>query len=166
MAPPSNRRPGADRKAQYGLFVSYVIAVAVVAVGLLMLIISIADPAGFSALRATGAEVTRPVSASLKSVILGIGNADEAVSAYINAGSQNAALRRQVDANRTKLIEADAIREENARLKRLLRLTEVESDTVGAAHLISSTAGSAARIARACPSGSGCVMCVASLALP
>lgn len=148
MAPPPNRRPGADRKAQYGLFVSYVIAVAVVAVGLLMLIISIADPVGFSALRATGSEMTRPVAASLKSVILGIGNADEAVSAYINAGSQNAALRRQVDSNRTKLIEAEAIREENARLKRLLRLTEVESDTVGAAHLISSTAGSAARIAR------------------
>ena len=148
MAPPSQRRPGHDRKAQYGLFVSYVIAVVVALVGLLMLIISIADPAGFSALRATGAEVTRPVASGLKSLILGIGNADETVSAYINAGSQNAALRRQVDANRTKLIEADAIREENARLKRLLRLTEVDSDAVGAAHLISSTPGSTARIAR------------------
>ena len=148
MAPPSQRRPGHDRKAQYGLFVSYVIAVAVALVGLLMLIISIADPTGFSALRASSAEVTRPVASGLKSLILGIGNADEAVSAYVNAGSQNAALRRQVDANRTKLIEADAIREENARLKRLLRLTEIDSDVVGAAHLISSTAGSSARIAR------------------
>lgn len=148
MAPPSQRRPGHDRKAQYGLFVSYVIAVAVALVGVLMLIISIADPMGFSALRASSAEVTRPVASGLKSLILGIGNADEAVSAYVNAGSQNAALRRQVDANRTKLIEADAIREENVRLKRLLRLTEVDSDVVGAAHLISSTAGSSARIAR------------------
>jgi rod shape-determining protein MreC len=148
MAPPSNRRPGFDRKAQYGLFASYVIAIGVALAGVLMLVISIADPVGFSALRSAGAEITRPVAANLKSVILGIGNADDAISAYINAGSQNAALRRQVDGNRTKLIEAEAIKQENIRLKRLLRLTEMESDVVGSAHLISSTAGSAARIAR------------------
>src|SRR5262245_48735112 len=98
MAPPSKRRPGHDRKAQYGVFVSYVTAIVVVAVGLFMLIISIADPQGFSALRSSAAEVTRPVASGAKSLILGIGNADEAISAYINAGSQNAALRRQVDA--------------------------------------------------------------------
>ena len=148
MAPPRTRRPGYDRKAQYGLFASYVIAVAVAVVGAGLLIISIADPAGFAVLRTAGAETTRPIASSLKSLILGIGNVDEAVSAYVNAGSQNAALRRQVDANRTKLIEADAIKQENERLKRLLKLTEVETDVVAAAHLISSTAGSAARIAR------------------
>ncbi len=148
MAPPSKRRPGHDRKAQYGIFASYVIAIVVALVGVALLIVSIADPQGFSALRAASAEVTRPVAASLKRLILGIGNADEAVSAYIRAGSQNAALRRQVDANRTTLIEAEAIKQENLRLKRLLRLTEVETDVVGAAHLITSTSGSIARIAR------------------
>lgn len=148
MAPPSKRRPGYDRKAQYGIFASYVIAIVVALVGVALLIVSIADPLGFSALRTASAEVTRPVAASLKRLILGIGNADEAVSAYIRAGSQNAALRRQVDANRTTLIEAEAIKQENLRLKRLLRLTEVESDVVGAAHLITSTSGSIARVAR------------------
>lgn len=148
MAPPTKRRPGHDRKAQYGLFASYVIAIAVALVGLLMLVVSIADPIGFSVLRSAGAEVTRPVAASLKTLILGLGNIDENVSAYIKAGSQNAALRRQVDANRTKLIEAQAIRQENMRLKRLLHLTDVESDVVGSAHLISSSSGSAARLAR------------------
>ena len=148
MAPPSKRRPGYDRKAQYGLFASYVIGVAVVLAGVGLLIVSIADPRGFSALYGSAAEVTRPVASGLKSLILGIGNADEAISAYINAGSQNAALRRQVDANRTKLIEADAIKQENERLKNLLHLTEVETDVVAAAHLISSASGSAARIAR------------------
>lgn len=148
MAPPRTRRPGYDRKAQYGLFASYVIAIAVAVTGLALLVISLADPAGFAVLRSAGAEATRPIASGLKSLILGIGNADEAISAYINAGSQNAALRRQVDANRTKLIEADAIKQENERLKRLLRLTEVETDVVAAAHLISSSSGSAARIAR------------------
>jgi rod shape-determining protein MreC len=148
MAPPSKRRPGYDRKAQYSLFASYVIAIAGALVALLLLVISIADPTGFNALRSITAEATRPVSASLRAVVVGIGNLDEAIAAYINAGSQNAALRRQVDGNRTKLIEADAIRQENIRLKRLLRLTETDTGVVSAGHLISSTASSSARVAR------------------
>lgn len=148
MAPPSKRRPGYDRKAQYGLFASYVIAIVGALVGLLLLAISIVDPTGFSALRSAGAEITRPVAANLRALVVGIGNFDEAVAAYINAGSQNAALRRQVEANRTRLIEADAIRQENARLKRLLRLTESDTGAAAAGHLISSTSTSAARLAR------------------
>ncbi|BAK66389.1 rod shape-determining protein MreC [Sphingobium sp. SYK-6] len=148
MPPPGKRRPGYDRKAQYGLFASYVIALAGAALGLLLLMISIADPTGFAALRSVAAEITRPVSSGLRTVVVGIGNLDEAVAAYINAGAQNAALLRQVEANRTRLIEAEAIRQENARLKRLLRLTESETGVVSAGHLISSTSSSAARLAR------------------
>jgi len=148
MAPPSSRRPGYDRKAQYGLFATYVIAIVGAIVSLLLLVVSIADPAGFNALRAAGNEITRPVAAALRALVMGVGNIDEQIAAYINAGSQNAALRRQVDANRTKLIEADAIRQENIRLKSLLRLTETDAGTVAAGHLINSTASSAARVAR------------------
>jgi rod shape-determining protein MreC len=148
MAPPRNRRPGHDRKAQYGLFVSYVTAIAGAIAGLLLIIVSIADPTGFSVLRAGAAEITRPLSINLRAIVVGIGNLDEAIAAYIAAGSQNAALRRQVDANRTRLIEAEAIRQENERLKRLLRLTETETGVVTAGHLISSTGSSAARLAR------------------
>jgi len=148
MAPPSSRRPGYDRKAQYGLFATYVIAIVGAIVSLLLLVVSIADPAGFNALRAAGNEITRPVAAGLRALVMGVGNIDEQIAAYINAGSQNAALRRQVDANRTKLIEADAIRQENIRLKSLLRLTETDAGTVAAGHLINSTASSAARVAR------------------
>ncbi len=148
MAPQSKRRPGYDRKAQYGLFASYVIAIAGALVGLVLLAISILDPPGFSALRSAGAEITRPVSGNLRKLVVGIGNIDEAVAAYISAGSQNAALRRQVDANRTRLIEAEAIRQENLRLKRLLRLTETEIGIAAAGHLISSASSSTARVAR------------------
>lgn len=148
MAPQSKRRPGYNRKAQYGLFASYVIAIAGALVGLLLLAICIADPTGFAALRSAGAEITRPISTNLRALVIGVGNVDEAVAAYIKAGSQNAALRRQMDANRTQLIEAQAIRQENIRLKRLLRLTETETGIAAAGHLISSTSTSAARMAR------------------
>lgn len=148
MAAPPSRRPGYNRKAQYGLFASYVIAVAGALLGLLLTIISIADPAGFSVIRHTAAEITRPVSATLRGLVRGIGSADEHIVAYVRAGSQNAALRRQVEANRTKLIEAAAIQQENRQLKKLLRLVESENDEVVAARMISSTASSARRLAR------------------
>lgn len=148
MAAPPNRRPGYNRKAQYGLFASYVIAVAGALLGLLLVIISIADPTGFAVIRNTTAEFTRPVSATLRSLVSGIGSADEHILAYIRAGSQNAALRRQVEANRTRLIEAAAIEQENRQLKKLLQMVETEGDQVAAARMITSNASSARRLAR------------------
>jgi rod shape-determining protein MreC len=148
MAAPPNRRPGYNRKAQYGLFASYVIAVAGALLGLLLTIISIADPTGFAVIRNMTAEVTRPVSATLRRLVSGVGSADEHIVAYVRAGSQNAALRRQVEANRTRLIEAAAIEQENRQLKSLLKLVETQDDEVVAARMVSSTASSARRLAR------------------
>ena len=62
MAPPPHRRPGFSRKAQYGLFVTYVVAIAGTIVAALLLTISVVDPAGFSALRTFGSEITAPVA--------------------------------------------------------------------------------------------------------
>ena len=148
MAPESKRRPGYDRKAQYGLFATYVIAVVGALVGLMLAVASIVDPTGFSVLRAGAAEITRPMSASLRAIVVSIGNADEIIGGYIRAGSQNVALRRQVDANRTKLIEAEAIRQENRRLKALLNLANEDEGVVAAGRLISSTSSSMSRVAR------------------
>lgn len=148
MAAPPSRRPGYNRKAQYGLFASYVIAVAGALLGLLLTVISIADPTGFAVIRNTTAEITRPISATLRRLVSGIGSADEHIVAYVRAGSQNAALRRQVEANRTKLIEAAAIEQENRQLKALLKLVETQNDEVVAARMISSTSSSTRRLAR------------------
>ncbi|MBK5265699.1 MAG: rod shape-determining protein MreC [Alphaproteobacteria bacterium] len=148
MAPPPRRRPGHNRKAQYGLFVSYVIAVAGALLGLLLIIISIIDPTGFAVIRNSTAEITRPVSATLRGLVSGIGSADEQILAYVRAGSQNAALRRQVNTNRTRIIEAAAIEQENRQLKKLLKLSESENDKTVAAHMISSSVSSVRRFAR------------------
>ena len=148
MARPPSRRPGYNRKAQYGLFASYVVAVSGALVGLLLVVVAIFDPTGFAAVRSAGAEVTRPISSSFKQLVSGVGAVDEWVVAYFRAGTQNVALRRQVDANRTRLIEAAAIRQENMHLKRLLKLVEEESSEVVAARLISSSSNSTRRFAR------------------
>jgi rod shape-determining protein MreC len=148
MARSPSRRPGVNRRAQYGLFASYVITLAGALAGLLLLVISKADPAGFAVIRAVASEATSPVASTLRSMITGIGSIDETVAAYIQAGSQNAALRRQVEANRLKLIEVQAIEQENIRLKKLLRLTQSTDAEVATTRLISSSSTITRRLAR------------------
>ncbi|MBV2150277.1 rod shape-determining protein MreC [Sphingobium sp. AS12] len=148
MARPPSRRPGHNRKAQYSLFASYVVAITGAAIGLLLVIVAIFDPAGFAGIRAVTAEVTRPVSAGLKNMVSGVSSVDEVLAAYWRAGSQNVALRRQVEADRNRIIEAKAVAQENARLKKLLKLVDEDASQLLTARLISSSSSSARRFAR------------------
>ncbi len=148
MAPPRHRRPGFSRRAQYSLFVTYVLAIAGAVVAGVLLLISIADPKGFAVLRAGAAEVTAPIANGFHAVRRSITDMGENMSAYLDAASQNADLKRQVAANRTKLIQADALRVENRELKMLLNLEQEAGDQVVAlGNLVSSTASSSRRIA-------------------
>lgn len=147
MAPPPHRRPGFSKRAQFSLFATYVIAIAGTAVAALLLVISVADPAGFAALRAAGAEVTAPVARFFNSIRRASNDIGSNMSAYFDAASKNAALTKEVKANRTKLIESKALRVENARLRGLLKLQEDDPEQVAVGRLISSTASSTRRIA-------------------
>ena len=51
MAPPGKRRFGFSRRAQYGLFLGYVLSVGGVIVAVLLLAVAIVDPQGFGALK-------------------------------------------------------------------------------------------------------------------
>jgi rod shape-determining protein MreC len=148
MARPPSRRPGINRRAQYSLFASYVVAVAGAAISLLLVVVAIFDPTGFSALRTGTAELTRPVSTGLKGMVSGVGSIDEVLAAYWRAGSQNVALRRQVEADRNRIIEAKAVAQENMRLKKLLKLVDKDGSSLLTARLISSSSSSARRFAR------------------
>ncbi|WHO41049.1 rod shape-determining protein MreC [Sphingobium sp. AP49] len=148
MARPTSRRPGHNRKAQYGLFASYVVAITGAAIGLLLVVVAIFDPTGFAAIRTGTAEITRPLSTGMKRMVSGISSVDEVLAAYWRAGSQNVGLRRQVEADRNRIIEAKGIAQENARLKKLLKLVDEDSSALLSARLISSSASSARRFAR------------------
>lgn len=147
MAAPSPRRPGFSRKAQYGLFAAYVIAVVGAVAGLLLVLISAFDPTGFAALRSITAEIFAPVSRSATTVVGSVGTVDENISAYIKAGSQNKQLRRELETAQNKIIEARALVDENARLRALLKLRDESSDAIVISRLISSTASSTRRFA-------------------
>lgn len=148
MARPPSRRPGINRKAQYSLFASYVVAVTGAAVGLLLVVVAIFDPTGFSAIRIATAEAGRPVSNALKGMVSGVSSIDEVLAAYWRAGSQNVALRRQVEADRNRIIEAKGVAQENLRLKKLLKLVDADASQVLTARLIASSATSTRRFAR------------------
>jgi rod shape-determining protein MreC len=147
MAPPPNRRPGFSRKAQYSLFAAYVLAVAGAAFAALLLVISIADPTGFAALRSAGAEITAPVARVISSIRRTTGDAGRNISAYFDAASKNAALSAEAKKNRIKLIEAKAIRTENLRLRKLLQIVDDTPERVAIGRLISSTGSSSRRVA-------------------
>jgi rod shape-determining protein MreC len=147
MAPPQNRRPGFSRKAQYGLFATYVLAIAGALFAALLLIISIADPSGFSALRTAGSEITAPPARFFNSIRRSINDMGSNMSAYFDAASKNAALTKEVEANRIKLIEAQSVALENERLKKMLALYDSEPQRIAIGYLISSTASSSRRLA-------------------
>src|SRR3546814_13743401 len=88
MAPPKNRRPGFSRRAQYGLFLGYVIAVAGALVGAILLVVSAIDPTGFASLRRAAAEATAPVSTAFSSVTRGLDPVSQATGPHFGTGSE------------------------------------------------------------------------------
>jgi rod shape-determining protein MreC len=147
MAPSRNRRPGFSRRAQYGLFLGYVIAVAGSLVGAVLLALATLDPPAFAALRVTVAEVTTPVSSGIAAIGRGIASIPSSISTYIAVRTQNAQLRKELADNHALLMRARTLSYDNRRLKALLQLRERTAGPVVAARLVSSSASSTRRFA-------------------
>lgn len=147
MAPPSSRRPGYSRRAQYGLFLGYVVAVGGVLFALLCLVVAIADPTGFNALKGAALDATTPLSSGGRSITRFATDSVDAVSNYLNAASQNAELKRRLKASEEKVVLADALQLENRRLKQLLRLARQTEDEVAIGRIVGSTFDSSRRLA-------------------
>jgi len=147
MAPPSSRRSGHSRRAQYGLFTGYVLAAIGAALGAVLLAISLWRPSSFNGLRGAAGDTVAPFGqASAAGRAEGQGLFDR-ISGYLAAGSQNAALQKEVELARIRLKEAEAIKSENARLKSLLGFRESDVKPVAVARLIGSSASSSRRFA-------------------
>ena len=147
MARPAHRRPGQSRKAQYSLFAAYVVAVTGAVAGLLLAVLSVADPVGFAQLRVASRELTAPVARATRTAIGSISGIDDAVSAYVGAGSQNRRLRKELAETRRQLVATSAMQEENRQLKALLQLQETNRDAIANGYLLTSTSTSSKRIA-------------------
>jgi rod shape-determining protein MreC len=147
MAPPTSRRPGFSRRAQYGLFLGYVIAVAGVVFALLLLVVAVVDPTGFGALKGAALDVTAPVTSGGRSVVGFFSGITEGVGNYLAAGSQNAELKRRLAAERRAVIQAKATELDNRRLKALLKLTQENQAPIAVTRIVGSSYDSVRRLA-------------------
>ena len=140
-------RPGWSRRAQYGLFFSFLAVIAGIIVGLILLLISLVAPDDFASLRGMALDVTGPVAASLHEVtataeglVTGAGN-------YWDAARQNGELKRQNRAMLRRMVEAKAIFTENLQLKATLQLRQHERNVVAVGRIVGSSFNSPRRFA-------------------
>ena len=143
----SNRRPGFSRRAQYSLFLGYVIAAAGAVVAVILLAIATFDPLAFRTLRAGIAEATTPVSSGAAS----IGGWLAAVPAWFQdhyaVMHRNRALTEQLAREHAVILRARALSYDNRRLRMMLKVRDGTIAPVVTARLVSSTGSSTRRFA-------------------
>lgn len=144
---PSNRRPGFSRRAQYSLFISYVIAAAGAVIGLGLLALSNFDPVAFRALRGGVAEATTPLSSGLSAVGRGAAAVPAWFDEQIAVVDQNRALRTELTRQRAMIMRARTLSYENRRLRTLLAVRDGTTAPVISARLVNSSMTSTRRFA-------------------
>lgn len=147
MAAKGSKRPGFSRRARFGLFAGYVVAVTGALVGAGLVIIAIFDPQGFASIRGSVSDITAPISSTGRSAVQSGGRIDDYVANWWNAGRQNADLRAELTVARRRLIQAQATELENRRLRELVALIEGETETLATARLVNSSLTSTRRMA-------------------
>ncbi len=147
MAASAGPRPGWSRRAQYSLFFSFLAVIAGLVVGLILLILSLAAPKSYAAVRETALDVTMPISGALSEVTTTVTGLFSGAGDYWNAAQQNGELKRQRDALMRRMVEARAILEENQQLKAALQLRERSGKAVAAGRVVGSSFESPRRFA-------------------
>lgn len=140
-------RPGWSRRAQYGLFFSFLAVIGGIIIGLILLAISLVAPKTFAELRGAALDVTGPVAGALHEVTATVEGLGSGAGNYWDAASQNAELKRQNRAMLQRMIEAKAIAQENRQLKATLQLRERQHSTIAVGRIVGSSFGSARRFA-------------------
>ena len=88
-------RPGWSRRAQYGLFFSFLAVIAGIFVGLFLLALSLVAPKSFETVRGAALDVTGPVAGALHEVTATTAGLVSGAGNYWDAASQNADLKKQ-----------------------------------------------------------------------
>ena len=145
MAPSRDRRPGFSRRAQYGLFFTYILGIAGAVVGAVLLALSTFNPAAFAVARAAVAELTTPAATVLGAGVRTVAGVPDAIGTYFHVHGENAELRARVARTRGALMAGRQAQLDNARLRRLLALRDRASDVIVAARIVSTSASSTRR---------------------
>jgi rod shape-determining protein MreC len=147
MAPPGGPRPGWSRRAQYGLFFSFLLAVAGLVIGLILLALSLVAPKSYASVRGAALDATAPVTGGLRAVTATIGGVFSGAGNYWDAAHQNAQLKRERELMLQRIIEAKAISQDNRELKASLQLREHSRSPVASGRIVGSSFSSPRRYA-------------------
>ena len=140
-------RPGWSRRAQYGLFFSFLAVIAGIIVGLVLLVVSLVAPAEFASLRGAALDVTGPVASALHEVTATAQGLVTGTDDYWDAVRQNGELKRERKAMLRRMVEAKAIYQENLQLKAALQLRQHTRDTIATGRIVGSSFNSPRRFA-------------------
>jgi rod shape-determining protein MreC len=140
-------RPGWSRRAQYGLFFSFLAVIAGIVVGLILLTLSLVAPDQFQRVRGAAIDITSPITGGLHEVTATTEGLFTGAGNYWDAASQNAELKRENKAMLRRMVEARAILQENRQLKATLDLREHERATVAVGRVVGSSFNSPRRFA-------------------
>lgn len=147
MAPSGQRRSSYSKRAQYNLFTGYIIAGVGALLGAVLLGISFFQPNLFGGPRGAAQDAASPATETVAAARTGSKGLWDSISGYYRAGSKNAELRREMELARIRLAEAEAVRQENVRLKGLLDLQDKDRKPVAVARLVGSSSSSTRRFA-------------------
>jgi rod shape-determining protein MreC len=140
-------RPGWSRRAQYGLFFSFLAVIAGIVVGVILLVISLVAPSDFARLRGAALDITGPVAGALHEVTATAEGLSTGAGNYWDAVRQNGELKRQNRAMLQRMVEAKAIFQENLQLKAALQLRQRVRDSVATGRIVGSSFNSPRRFA-------------------
>ena len=147
MAPSNQRRSSFSKRAQYNLFTGYIVAGIGALIGAVLLGVSFFQPTLFGGPRGVAQDAASPATETVAAARTGSKSLWDSISGYYRAGSKNAELKREVELARIRLEEAEALRQENVRLKGLLDLHDEGRKPVAVARLIGSSSSSTRRFA-------------------
>lgn len=147
MAPPSVRGSSSNRRAQLSVFTGYLVAAAGALIGAALLVISLWQPQALAGLRSMASDATSSLGQAGASARTGGKSFFDAIAGYYHAGSKNADLEQEMRIARVKIAEAEALKQENQRLKATIGLREGDGKPVAFARLIGSTSSSTRRFA-------------------
>jgi rod shape-determining protein MreC len=140
-------RPGWSRRAQYGLFFSFLAVIAGIVVGVILLTMSLVAPKAFQTVRGAALDVTGPVAGALHEVTATASGVFTGAGNYWDAANQNAKLKRERQTMLRRMVEAKAIVQENQQLKATLQLREHDQNVVAVGRIVGSSFNSLRRFA-------------------
>ena len=140
-------RPGWSRRAQYGLFFSFLAAIAGLLIGLILLALSLVAPKSYASVKGVALDATAPVTSGLRAVTATVGGVFTGAGNYWDAARQNGQLKHERQLMLQRIVEAKAISLENRELKAALQLRERTRTPVANGRIVGSSFNSPRRYA-------------------